>query len=183
MAASHNESVDYSNVTLDLYEIKNIGHPLWEFYDVHPDIIHLFNKFNDLFFNGILANRVDIEWMADLVGGSAGETYPADRLRNNRISLRLNKNLLERCLRKDLIEIFLVSVTSNIVELKYNIGILIQHEMIHAYLLETNTEGVSSHGKSFRDKMKEINHRTGLNLTVISNRFCFENKTIIQLFA
>lgn len=108
--AAFSDSFDFSNCVLDLDDISNIGHPCWEFLDPNPNIQHLFNRFNDLFFDGILYNRVYLKWMhfndknnEKNAGETVQQDYPGDKM-----FIYLNINLLENRLRKEIIEQLLV---------------------------------------------------------------------------
>lgn len=109
--AAHVDSFDFSNTVLDLDDVTNISHPCWEFLDPNPDIQILFKKFNNLFFDGILCNRVEVKWthLMNKSAGNAGETWPS-QLPDNTIYIYLNINLLRNRLRKEIIEQLLVGI-------------------------------------------------------------------------
>lgn len=99
---------DFSKVVLDLDHVGNIGHPCWEFLDPNPNIQHLFKRFNDLFFDGILHNRVDIKWL-HFHDKCAGLTMPP-QLPGDKMHIYLNINVLKNRLRKEIIEQLLVCI-------------------------------------------------------------------------
>lgn len=99
---------DFSKVVLDLDHVGNIGHPCWEFLDPNPNIQHLFKRFNDFFFDGILHNRVDIKWL-HFHDKCAGLTMPP-QLPGDKMHIYLNINVLKNRLRKEIIEQLLVCI-------------------------------------------------------------------------
>lgn len=105
--ASQNAS-DLSSVILDLDDPSNIGHPCWEYLDRNPNIRKLFNTFNNLFFDRILCNRVDLKWCTSMSRRIAGETHPPSINKKDDIRILLNPNLLEKRLRRENIEQLLV---------------------------------------------------------------------------
>lgn len=109
------DSFDFSNTILDLDDVSNIGHPCWEFLDPNPDIQHLFKRFNDLFFDGILHNRVNLKWL-HFDNNNAAVTVPSDKMH-----IYLNINLLKNRLRKEIIEQLLVGTKFSCV--KFNLYI------------------------------------------------------------
>lgn len=93
-------------MVLDLDDVKNIVHPCWELLRPNPDIVQLFDYFNDTFFRGILRHRVILDWI-EMDGEDAGQSKHIEA--NNRIKIDLNKKLLRIHSRKSIIEILLVS--------------------------------------------------------------------------
>lgn len=54
---------------------------------------------------------------------------------------------------------------------------MLQHEMIHTYLMHTNTEDeYDQHGANFIAKMYEINSLARLNITVLLKCMAFEKR-------
>ncbi|XP_055296873.1 DNA-dependent metalloprotease SPRTN-like [Sitodiplosis mosellana] len=151
MATSLNHSVNMSEVILDLDKVTNIGHPCWELLQPNPDIHEMFDEYNNLFFGGILNFRVVLDWhsLPGNAATNAGATKPPENVRNGRMSISLNKNLLVVRSRRETIEILL-------------------HEMIHAYLIHIKKEDrpPNHHGPNFQAKMNAIRAQTGLNITI-----------------
>lgn len=179
--------VDYSNTVLDLDNLSNIGHPCWEFFDPNPDIQQIFNRFNNLFFDGVLRNRVILEW-GTVSNKCAGGTWLPQSL-GGKIFIVLNESLLRKRLRKEIIEQLLVGTKFSICILFINkktimsikLFYLNQHEMIHAYLIEISEEDegehgsldennrqvmLGNHGPNFFMKLDVINKAAKLNITV-----------------
>lgn len=164
--AAFSDSFDFCNTVLDLDDVSNIGHPCWEVLDPNPDIHHLFKRFNDLFFDGILYNRVNLKWL-HFHNDNVGETYLREK-----IHIHLNINLLKNRLRKEIIEQLLVgtccSHNKQLCMLK-KISIYFQHEMMHAYLMQIGEEDdkkTDYHGPNFITTMLDINQLAKLNITV-----------------
>lgn len=104
------EALDLSEKILDLDEIGNIGHPCWELLQPNPDVHELFSKFNEIFFNGVLESRVNLDWIIDMDGNVAGESYTHEFSDvNHRMKINLNEVLLSTRSRRETIEILLVS--------------------------------------------------------------------------
>lgn len=106
--AVYPDPFNFSKVVLDLDHVGNIGHPYWEFLDPNPNVQHLFKRFNDLFFDGILHNRVDIKWL-HFHDKCAGLTMPP-QLPGDKMHIYLNINVLKNRLRKEIIEQLLVCI-------------------------------------------------------------------------
>ncbi|XP_031627622.1 sprT-like domain-containing protein Spartan [Contarinia nasturtii] len=133
---------DISNEILNLDDITNIGHPFWQEIDRSPNIQLLCSEFDKVFFERKLEHRVDLRWGICESKSTAGEATWKD----GNIKIRLNEVLLSGKSRRTIVEILL-------------------HEMIHAYLMITNTENINDcHGVNFVVKMTEINARTGLKI-------------------
>lgn len=117
--ASFPDPFDFSSCILDLDHVSNIGHPCWEFLDPNPNVQHLFNRFNDLFFDGILHNRVDVRWLHFNKPNKmcAGLTIPP-QLPGDQIHIYLNINLLRNRLRKEIVEQLLVCNDFHIVKIQ-----------------------------------------------------------------
>lgn len=108
MATSLDTSVDLSAVILDLDSIQNIGHPCLEMLQPNPDVYKLFEYFNEIFFDGILKYRVNLEWLENIEESSAGKSYLPEE-GENRMRIILNSKLMRNRSRKDIIETLLVS--------------------------------------------------------------------------
>lgn len=116
-ALVQSHSVDYSGTVLDLDDLSNIGHPCWEFFDPNPNIHKKFIKFNNLFFEGVLHNRVILEW-GTVTENSAGETKSPKKVGNKhhddhndrKIRIILNESILRHRLRQEIIEQLLVNI-------------------------------------------------------------------------
>lgn len=104
--AAFSDSFDFCNTVLDLDDVSNIGHPCWEFLDPNPNIQYLFKRFNDLFFDGVLHNRVNLKWL-HFNNFNAGETMPTV----DKTYIYLNINLLKNRLRKETSEQLLVKIS------------------------------------------------------------------------
>lgn len=108
MAQALDNSINLSEVILDLDEITNIAHPCWEYLQPNPSIHELFDEYNQLFFGGILEFEVDIDWRPSLKKHNAGETNLARR--RGRTSIDLNENILRNRMRHEIIETLIVRV-------------------------------------------------------------------------
>lgn len=121
--AALSDSLDFSDTVLDLDDVSNIGHPCWEYLDPNPDVQQLFKRFNDLFFDGVCRNRVNVKWI-HLDNDNAGETFPPQNP-DNKVHIYLNINLLRNRLRKEIVEQLLVGsyflfITSFIIQQSRN---------------------------------------------------------------
>uniref|UniRef100_A0A1A9X5B1 Protein with SprT-like domain at the N terminus n=1 Tax=Glossina brevipalpis TaxID=37001 RepID=A0A1A9X5B1_9MUSC len=136
-----------SNLDPDhIYRMKNMMHPQWETLDPTPDIVTLFNHFDNTFFQSRL-KAVTIEW-GKAMRSCAGICYTLKNCRSKDITIRLSEPLLKLRPRKDLIETML-------------------HEMIHVYCFILNIrEGNGGHGPQFKKIMNAINKISGTNITV-----------------
>lgn len=96
---------------LDLDLTENIAHPYWEILDPNPDINELFERFNNLLFDGTFTDeqrkKVTLNWFENKRGPLAGETYPPNSKKPIRI--RMNERVLKPVLRKEVIETLIVS--------------------------------------------------------------------------
>lgn len=114
------DSLDFTNIVLDLDHVSNIGHPCWEFLDPNPNIQHLFKRLNVLFFDGVLHNRVNVKWLYfnEKNAKNAGETMESQRP-GDKMYIYLNINILKNRSRKEIVEQLLVR-TKGTVELMWN---------------------------------------------------------------
>lgn len=109
-------------VILDLDSVENIAHPFWEFLDPNPDIHQLFNRFNNLFFDGTFTDehklKVNLQWFTNKRGPIAAQTWPANTKRPCRIEM--NERILKTVLRREIIETLIVSQMLRHVDLVIN---------------------------------------------------------------
>lgn len=113
MATSLDYSMVLSEVTLDLDDISNIGHPCWELLDPNPNIIKLFNEYNHLLFDGILENRVENRWLEEKFATDENKSTAGETLKSyiyGRMVISLNSKLLRKRTRRDTIEILIVCI-------------------------------------------------------------------------
>lgn len=110
MAQAPDNSINLSEVILDLDEITNIAHPCWEYIQPNPSIHELFDEYNQLFFDGILEFEVDIDW-SSLENYNSGETVPAEKTKKGRrMTIVLNENILRNRMRHEIIETLIVRI-------------------------------------------------------------------------
>lgn len=111
-------------VILDLDLIENIAHPFWEFLDPNPDIDQLFNRFNELFFDGTFTdeqrNSVTLQWFNNTRGSLAARTWPAKKTQP--IKIDFNERILSRVLRKEIIETLIVSQINKLIVINPKMG-------------------------------------------------------------
>uniref|UniRef100_A0A1A9VRW9 Protein with SprT-like domain at the N terminus n=1 Tax=Glossina austeni TaxID=7395 RepID=A0A1A9VRW9_GLOAU len=136
-----------SNLDADhIYRMKNLWHPQCEFLNPTPNIVVLFNHFDNKFFQNRL-KCVTLEW-GKRMHSCAGICYSRKYCDEKDITVRLSEPLLALRQRKDLIETML-------------------HEMIHAYCFVLHIrESNGGHGPQFKKIMNAVNKVTGTNITV-----------------
>uniref|UniRef100_A0A1B0API5 Protein with SprT-like domain at the N terminus n=1 Tax=Glossina palpalis gambiensis TaxID=67801 RepID=A0A1B0API5_9MUSC len=136
-----------SNLDADhIYRMQNLWHPQCEFLNPTPNIVALFNHFDNKFFQNRL-KCVTLEW-GKRMHSCAGICYSRKYCDDKDITIRLSEPLLALRQRKVLIETML-------------------HEMIHAYCFVLHIrESNGGHGPQFKKIMGAVNKVSGTNITV-----------------
>lgn len=151
----------------NLNATQHIVHPEWETLDPTPDVYSLFGAFDIKFFQGKL-KCVELEWSKKMYT-CAGICYQRKNRMGMSITIRLSEPLLKLRSRRDLIQTLLVSCNRHmfLLSLHTKFSLLLQHEMIHAYLFILGIrESNGGHGPNFCKMMNNINKVAGTNITV-----------------
>lgn len=116
--ASPPDVFDFSEVILNLDQPDNIGHPCWEWLLPSLNIVYiykLFAKYNEIFFDGVLARRVEVVFEQNMER-NAGQTIPPGKEQaDQKIIIQLNEEMVPEMLRKEVIETLLASAMQSLI--------------------------------------------------------------------